>query len=151
MIFFISPCTVLILSECHDISNLCLASSLCCLALAASLYLFSIVTTNDAPVLGTALFGPGLTLLPGSSFSGGTDSAGVFTDGPFGIGNGVILTNGRADGALPDGDQSTDNGAPGSEYCGDDSYNAAVLQLNFDIEDDLDGFNIEFIIASSDV
>ncbi|KAG5657796.1 hypothetical protein KAF25_007829 [Fusarium avenaceum] len=111
---------------------------------------FSIVTTNDANTLAAAIFGQGTTVL-GATFSGASVSSGTFADGPFGIGSGAILTSGAATGALPNGDHYVNNGAPGSDdFCGPNTFNAAILTVDFLVDAALDGVRVELIVASEE-
>lgn len=111
---------------------------------------FSIVTTNDANTLAAAIFGQGTTIL-GATFSGSSASSGTFTDGPFGIGSGAILTSGAADGALPNGDHYVNNGASGSaNYCGSSTFNAAILSVDFFVDPAFNGVRVELILASEE-
>lgn len=111
---------------------------------------FSIVTTNDANTLAAAIFGQGTTIL-GATFSGSSASSGTFTDGPFGIGSGAILTSGAADGALPNGDHYVNNGASGSaDYCGPSTFNAAILSVDFFVDPAFNGVRVELILASEE-
>jgi hypothetical protein len=111
---------------------------------------FSITTTNDAASLAGALFGQGITVLQ-ASFSGAAVSSGVFADGPFGIRDGVILTSGAAVGALPNGDHYVNNGAPGSsDYCGPNTFNAAILTVDIFLDPTYSGVRVEIILASEE-
>ncbi|KAJ4095977.1 hypothetical protein NW756_004797 [Fusarium oxysporum] len=111
---------------------------------------FSIVTTNDANALASAIFGQGITILQ-ASFSGATVSSGTFADGPFGIGSGGILTSGAAVGALPNGDHYVNNGAPGSDtYCNANTFNAAILTVDFFLNPTYSGVRVELILASEE-
>ncbi|KNA98236.1 hypothetical protein FOXG_02632 [Fusarium oxysporum f. sp. lycopersici 4287] len=111
---------------------------------------FSIVTTNDANALASAIFGQGITILQ-ASFSGATVSSGTFSDGPFGIGSGGILTSGAAVGALPNGDHYVNNGAPGSDtYCNANTFNAAILTVDFFLNPTYSGVRVELILASEE-
>ncbi|WKT42206.1 Carbohydrate-binding WSC [Fusarium oxysporum f. sp. vasinfectum] len=111
---------------------------------------FSIVTTNDANALASAIFGQGITILQ-ASFSGATVSSGTFDDGPFGIGSGGILTSGAAVGALPNGDHYVNNGAPGSDtYCNANTFNAAILTVDFFLNPTYSGVRVELILASEE-
>ncbi|KAJ4249690.1 hypothetical protein NW757_007718 [Fusarium falciforme] len=112
---------------------------------------FSVTTSGDANTLAAALFsGPGVTILQ-ASFSGATVSSGSFTDGPFGIGSGAILTSGAAVGALPNGDHYVNNGAPGSNtYCGANTFNAAILSVDILVGVGYNGIDFEYIVASEE-
>ncbi|QPC69492.1 hypothetical protein HYE68_000244 [Fusarium pseudograminearum] len=111
---------------------------------------FSVTATNDANSLASAILGQGITLLQ-ASFSGASISSGSFSDGPFGIGSGAILTSGSAIGALPNGDHYVNNGAPGSDtYCGPNTFNAALLTVDFFLDPTYSGIRFEFIFASEE-
>ncbi|KAH7229929.1 hypothetical protein BKA60DRAFT_590705 [Fusarium oxysporum] len=88
---------------------------------------FSIVTTNDANALASAIFGQGITILQ-ASFSGATVSSGT----------GGILTSGAAVGALPNGDHYVNNGAP------------AILTVDFFLNPTYSGVRVELILASEE-
>ncbi|KAH7006878.1 hypothetical protein EDB80DRAFT_511504, partial [Ilyonectria destructans] len=78
-------------------------------------------------------------------------SSGTFTDGPFGIGSGGMLTSGAAIGALTNGDHYVNNNAPGSDtYCGVNTYNAAILTVDLFLNPTFDGINFEYIMASEE-
>ncbi|KAF4994654.1 hypothetical protein FGRMN_5651 [Fusarium graminum] len=91
-----------------------------------------------------------------SSLSAAPNSVGTFTDGPFGIGNGVILTTGLATGALPQGNREVDNGYrnDGSfdSYCGPDSMNPVLFTIGADISlvAGAKGVRIDFIFATNE-
>ncbi|KAH6889271.1 hypothetical protein B0T10DRAFT_561742 [Thelonectria olida] len=93
------------------------------------------------------------TNTPGNSaqFSGASVSSGTFTDGPFGIGSGGILTSGAAVGALPNGDHYVNNGAPGSDtYCNVNTFNAAILTVDLFVSPPHRGINVQYIVASEE-
>ncbi|UPK99639.1 hypothetical protein LCI18_010574 [Fusarium solani-melongenae] len=112
---------------------------------------FSVTGSNDANVLANALFsGPGITIVQ-ASFSGAAVSSGTFTDGPFGIGSGAILTSGSAVGALPNGDHYVNNGQPGSDtYCNVNTFNAAILTVDVVVGVGYNGIDFEYIMASEE-
>ncbi|KPM43909.1 hypothetical protein AK830_g2619 [Neonectria ditissima] len=125
------------------------------LAISASLFsvcaAFTVSPSDDASVVGNALFsGPGITFLQGS-FSGASGAIGTFTNGPFGIGDGAILTTGEAVGAELGGNTFVSNDAPGSDYCGSNSYDGAVLQVSFSLDPGYNGLQFEYILASQEV
>ncbi|KAG7413798.1 hypothetical protein Forpe1208_v008342 [Fusarium oxysporum f. sp. rapae] len=107
-----------------------------------------IVTTNDGNVLANAaISGPGVTVVSGS-FSGSSMAAGTFSNGPFGIGSGIILTSGSAAGALPGGDGYVANGAAGSNtYCGANTFDGAILTMDIDVDAGFNGFLVQLILA----
>ncbi|KAJ4170439.1 hypothetical protein NW754_006577 [Fusarium falciforme] len=108
---------------------------------------FTIVTNADGNTLGNAMMpGSGITLLSGS-YTGASVASGTFSDGPFGISSGTILTSGRADGATVPGSDN-DNAQPG--YMGGNTFDAAVLSLDISISPPFTGFELEFAFASND-
>ncbi|KAI8650063.1 WSC domain-containing protein [Fusarium sp. Ph1] len=112
---------------------------------------FGVTESGDANTLANAIFsGPGITIIQ-ASFSGASVSSGTFTDGPFGIGSGAILTSGAAVGALPGGDHYVNNGAPGSDtYCGTNTFNAAILTVDVLVQPGYAGIDFEYILASEE-
>jgi hypothetical protein len=121
-----------------------------CAVLLPACQAFSVTTTNDANTLASAIFGNGITILS-ASFSGASVSSGTFVDGPFGIGSGGILTSGAAVGALPNGDHYVNNGAPGSStYCGENTFNAAILTVDLLVQVGFSGLRVEAILASEE-
>ncbi|KAJ4235939.1 hypothetical protein NW759_001024 [Fusarium solani] len=108
---------------------------------------FTVVTNADGTTLGNAMMpGSGISLLSGS-YTGDSAASGTFSDGPFGISSGTILTSGRADGATVPGSDN-DNGQPG--YMGGNTFDAAVLSLDISISPPFTGFELEFAFASND-
>ncbi|UZP39405.1 hypothetical protein NXS19_007221 [Fusarium pseudograminearum] len=94
--------------------------------------------------------GPGLTLV-NWELRAPADSLGTFTDGPFGIGNGGILTTGQASGAMPGGDGNVDNGGDGADvFCGLGSTNAAVVYAGVTPGAGYNGIRIEFVFATNE-
>ncbi|RSL74269.1 hypothetical protein CEP53_000355 [Fusarium sp. AF-6] len=111
---------------------------------------FSVTQSGDATTLANAIFGTGITILQ-ASFSGAAISSGTFTDGPFGIGTGAILTSGAAVGALPGGDHYVNNGAAGSDtWCGSNTFNAAILTVDILVQPGFSGVEFEYIVASEE-
>ncbi|KAJ3523119.1 hypothetical protein NM208_g12574 [Fusarium decemcellulare] len=116
----------------------------------ADLCAYSVSASGDATTLANAIFGQGITILQ-AQFSGAAISSGTFTDGPFGIGNAGILTSGAAEGSLAGGDHYVNNGAAGSDtYCGSNTFNAAILTVDFLVQPGYNGVDVEFIIASEE-
>jgi len=119
--------------------------------------LISVVSEGDPTVVAEAIFnGPGVTVQGASWIAiaeADSSPAGTFTNGPYGIGSGGILTNGfaiRAGASDIDFDQpNTNNVFPGSEeYCGSQTFDATVLQVQIEIDDVYEGVEVEFILSS---
>lgn len=111
----------------------------------------TITTTNDAATLAAAIFnGAGITV-SSASYVGATTGAGTFTDGPFGIGSGAILTSGAAAGALVGGNTLVQNGASGSQFCGaGTTFDGSILTANVNVEAGYNGVLVNFILGSAD-
>lgn len=110
----------------------------------------TITTTSDAATLAAAIFnGAGITF-SSASYAGAAIAAGTFTDGPFGIGSGAILTSGSATGAQVGGSGGGNNGFSGSQFCGYNSFDASVLTVNVNVEAGYNGVLVNFILGSSD-
>lgn len=111
----------------------------------------SITTSNDPTTLAEAIFnGLGVTVV-GATYQGAAGAAGTFTDGPFGIGNGGILTTGTAVGALAGGDHYVNNGVAGSAtYCGPSTFNAAILSVDINVQAGYTGILVNLILASEE-
>ncbi|KAM0296026.1 hypothetical protein ACHAPM_010534 [Fusarium culmorum] len=79
-------------------------------------------------------------------------SAGTFTNGPFGIGSGGILSTGWiSDAKDPSGTIDHDTGTDGSIYCGSGSTtNGAVLQVEIVVGQGHNGLAVEFVIGTSE-
>ncbi|KAM0426529.1 hypothetical protein ACHAPT_008221 [Fusarium lateritium] len=112
---------------------------------------FGVTETGDANTLANAIFsGSGITIL-NAQFSGSAISSGTFTDGPFGIGSGGILTSGAATAALAGGDHFINNGAPGSDtYCGPGTFNGAILTVDLLLGPTYEGISFAYIVASEE-
>ncbi|KAK2669236.1 hypothetical protein RAB80_014762 [Fusarium oxysporum f. sp. vasinfectum] len=105
----------------------------------------SIETSNDATAVPSAIFkGPGISIT-NATF----ENAGIFTSDPFGIGSGGILTTGYSRDADENTyNQNVDAQMDGSEYCGPDTTNAAVLSVELVVEPEYNGLSMEFILAT---
>jgi len=110
----------------------------------------NVLPSNDANAVAGAIFGDGIEVLT-AIFEGTGGSGGLFTDGPFGIGNGGLLTSGLASNTPPGHSNNIEHNSPGSSFCGGSStYDAAVLTADIFIEPGNDGILVEFIVASSE-
>ena len=123
----------------------------------------SIVPSRDVIELGKALRIPGGCTITNITFSGADGSAGTFMDGPFGIGNGVILSSGGVVDALPPNDEggtSTAFNTPGdpdldvllAQEFPEGSFttnDAAALTLTFDA-DSANCLSFELVFGSEE-
>jgi hypothetical protein len=85
-------------------------------------------------------------------YSLGEMSMGTFTDGPFGLGSGGILTSGKATGAYTSGDRNVDTGI-GVGYdgvCAPGTQNINALQVELQLEPGFNGVRIEFVFATQE-
>ncbi|KAH7185980.1 uncharacterized protein B0J16DRAFT_399835 [Fusarium flagelliforme] len=118
--------------------------------------LISVVSENDPTVVAEAIFnGPGVTVQGASWIAiaeADSSPAGTFTNGPYGIGSGGILTNGlatRAGDSFIGDEPNTNNVFPGSEeYCGSQTFDATILEVRIEIGDVYEGVEVEFILSS---
>ncbi|KAF4961153.1 hypothetical protein FGADI_389 [Fusarium gaditjirri] len=114
---------------------------------------FSITKTADDDTVASAIFtGPGLTITNVNALS--ESSMGTFTDGPFGLGCGGILTSGKATGTYLMGDRNVDNGiGSGGQYdyvCASGSQNINALQVQLELASGYNGVRIEFVFATQE-
>ncbi|CEI41789.1 unnamed protein product [Fusarium venenatum] len=98
----------------------------------------SVTSTYDPAVVAGAIFnGAGVTVQQAFWIriaEADSSPAGTFSDGPYGIGSGGILTNGLASNAAGAQSPNTYNTFPGSgQYCGAEGFDATVLQVDIDI------------------
>lgn len=76
-------------------------------------------------------------------------SSGTFLNGPWGMDTGAILTTGSVTGAsYPSSDQSSNNNASGSIFCGANSFDAAVLTMDVKIAANYSGITSTLVYAS---
>ncbi|KAL7766895.1 hypothetical protein ACKLNR_004811 [Fusarium oxysporum f. sp. zingiberi] len=114
---------------------------------------FSITETTDYDTVASAIFtGPGLTIMAVTVL--GESSMGTFTDGPFGLGSGGILTSGTATGAYLMGNRNVDNGVgAGGQYdylCAPGTQNINTLQIQLGFDPGYNGVRIEFVFATQE-
>lgn len=80
------------------------------------------------------------------------NSSGVFSQGPWGMQSGAILTTGAVSGAsyIPgaSSNQCTDNQGRGNPFCGVNSYDAAVLTMNVTLAANYSGITSTLVYAS---
>ncbi|TVY67987.1 hypothetical protein Focb16_v002388 [Fusarium oxysporum f. sp. cubense] len=114
---------------------------------------FSITETTDYDTVASAMFtGPGLTIMAVTVL--GESSMGTFTDGPFGLGSGGILTSGTATGAYLMGNRNVDNGVgAGGQYdylCAPGTQNINTLQVQLGFDPGYNGVRIELVFATQE-
>lgn len=128
------------------------------LAFASTASCLSVTPSNDANELAKALLGEGLTLVS-ATFSGAASSAGLYTHGPLGIRNSIILTTGDAVDVIPGpgtaGEISKSKGTAGNSLCkalngGAESYDAALLSMDVILKPGFSGFSSEFIFTTEE-
>ena len=120
--------------------------------------LISVVSESDPALVAGAIFnGPGVSVQSASWIAlaeADSSPAGIFNNGPYGIGSGGILTNGLAEraGDTGTGDPpNTNNQFPGSEeYCGSQTFDATILQVQIVVDDQYQGVEVEFILSSTE-
>jgi len=119
----------------------------------------SITINNNPNDLVSALVAPnsGITVTS-VNFTGDPTAAGLYTGGPFYIDDGIILATGNVTNALPPNnypDATTDFGLPGCPWCdsiipGYPSYDAAYLEITFDLNESCSGIAFDFIFGSEE-
>lgn len=120
----------------------------------------TITPNNNTGDLSDAFLDPSDDLLTITSvtFEGAPTAAGLYTDGPFGIADGVVLATGDVTNALPPneyGNVSTDFGLDGCEECdeiipGYTTYDAAILTIEFDVDPACTSIAFDFIFGSDE-
>lgn len=133
-------------------------ASFAALAFASTASCLSVTPSNDAHALAKALLGEGLTLVS-ATFSGAAASSGLYTKGPLGIRDSIVLTTGDAVDVIPgpstNGDISKANGGSGNSMCealngGVVSFDAAVLSMDVILQPGFTGFSSEFIFSTEE-
>lgn len=119
----------------------------------------TITPDNDPDHLINALLVPGTGITVKSvTFTGAPTAVGLYTDGPFGIANGIILASGDVTNALPPDESSGTTTAfelPGCPWCDDIipgyvSYDAAILEIVFDVDDSAKSISFDFVFGSEE-
>jgi hypothetical protein len=132
--------------------------------LSLNTYAFFISDTINAPYLVSSFLvaDTGITTTNVSinySLEGGVAS-GIYYDGPMGMANGIILTTGLAQSAMPPNDgsnMSTNLGMPGNSTLVNnivggsvESYDTIVLMIKFDVDIDINSIVFDFIFGSEE-
>lgn len=119
----------------------------------------SIITDSDVNHLLSALLVPNTGITVTSiSFNGASSAAGLYHSGPMGIDDGIILASGDVTNALPpdnSGSTTTDFSLPGCSFCnfiipGYVSYDAAILEITFDVNPACSTLSFDFIFGSEE-
>jgi hypothetical protein len=119
----------------------------------------SIVTTDDAAALASALLGGGTAVtITSATYSGAASASGTYVDGPMNLKKGSLFTTGAALLSVPPDDgpsTSQSNDLPGDALCdalipGYTSYDAAKLTVTFDLEAGYDGISLNSVFGSEE-
>ncbi len=119
----------------------------------------SITPTTNTDSLMNALLIPGTGITVTSvNFIGVDSAAGWYKSGPLGINDGIILSTGKVLDASPldTTNASTDFGEPGDSLCnsitgpGFTSFDAARLELSFDVDISVNAISFQFIFGSEE-
>ncbi|KAL6922240.1 hypothetical protein ACHAPO_002997 [Fusarium lateritium] len=112
---------------------------------------FTVTTSSPNEFANAIISGPGLSVVDVPNKIAPEQSIGTFTDGPFGIGNGGIISTGYATRALESEYRSRDNGGAGSEtFCGGTGYHNAVgIVTQLQLDTGYNGLTVEFIFATA--
>ena len=137
---------------------LALSTAFGCLAYGSAAFGLTVTTTNDANTLATALSSSPAITITSATFSGGTTAAGTYTNGPLGIGNGIVLSSGKSAAAVdPDDNPDTSfaHRKAGSALCdqimgASSSWDAAILTVTFDLAAGYDGISVMSIFGSEE-
>lgn len=113
----------------------------------------SLYVTEDPKAIAEGIFAsPGVSVVDASWIKHAAESAATFGDGPFGIGDGGMLTTGFAIGALEwlGWNDIVDDAGSSPVYCGPNSFDAAVLSVDITVEPGYHGVEMQFILASEE-
>lgn len=133
-------------------------ASFAALAFASTASCLSVTPSNDAHALAKALLGEGLTLVS-ATFSGAAASSGLYTKGPLGIRDSIVLTTGDAVDVIPGpgtkDEISKSNGGSGNSMCealngGVVSFDTAFLSMDVILQPGFTGFSSEFIFSTEE-
>ncbi len=117
----------------------------------------TIVPTDVAATLAAQLAKSGVTVTS-ATLTAASGACGTYSHGPLGIADGVLCTSGQAALAAPPNDKTNAgkaNGMPGSTWCtqvapGATTFDAAVLEVTFDLAAGFDGVGFDFIVGSEE-
>lgn len=132
--------------------------SFAALAFASTASCLSVTPSNDPNALAKALLGDGITLVS-ATYTGSIASSGLYTHGPLGIRDSIVLTTGDAVDVIPGpgtaGEVSKSKGTPGNPMCnsldgGITTYDGAVLSMNVILGPKYVGFSSEFIYTTEE-
>jgi len=116
-------------------------------------------TTSDAGSLASSMQSGGSAItITSAVYSGADQAAGTYAEGPLGISDGILLTTGSAQLALPPSDRTdagADNARPGDPLCdalipGFTSHDATKLTITFDLAPGFDGISFQSIFGSEE-
>jgi hypothetical protein len=132
---------------------------LCCFGSGASAFALTINPTSDPNVLTNAFLSSGIAVtIITSSYSGAGSASATYSQGPLGISDGMLLTSGEANLALPPSEPfkvSKQNNQPGDPLCdalipGFPSLDAAKLTIQFLLAPGFNGISFQFIFGSDE-
>lgn len=113
-------------------------------------YLVSVLLVADSGITTTNV---------GINYSLNGVASGIYYDGPMGIANGIILTTGLAQSAMPPNDApntGTNLGMPGNSLVNNivgstvDSFDTIILTINFNVAADINSIVFDFIFGSEE-
>lgn len=139
------------------------ARALCLIPLFVALgFSITVTTTNDGALLANSAVVNGELDILSVNYTGAALASGTFTDGPFQIGNGTIITTGRADQAPvavnPPANfrPNVNNNFGGSPLCqaiiGNtfQSLDATTLSIRVNVSEEFTGITTTFIFATEE-
>ena len=118
------------------------------------------ITTNDDPndLIDAFLIENSGIAVTSVSYTGDYRAAGLYSDGPFAIDDGIILATGRVTSALPpdnSGKTGTNLYESGCDWCDDlnpgyTSYDAAILEITFNTGLACSSISFDFVFGSEE-
>jgi len=143
------------ISHCGVVASVALAY----LFSSGSAHALTLTNTTDPMVMANAIVGGvyGVTI-KSATYNGAASASATFTNGPLGIPDGILLTTGSAQLAMPPSDSGAtgqSNGLGGDPRCdalipGYTSYDAAKLTITFDLAEGFDGVSFLSIFGSEE-
>ncbi|MBA2662395.1 MAG: choice-of-anchor L domain-containing protein [Bradymonadaceae bacterium] len=119
----------------------------------------SVVTTTDTTILAPALLGSsGAITITGATYIGHEGAVGAFEDGPYGLAKGVAISNGLVAAmpfVTPKTNPSSSLEMDSHALCESltntsDSFDAALLEITFDVADGVEGIQFDYVLGSQE-
>ncbi|KAF9771735.1 hypothetical protein IL306_010612 [Fusarium sp. DS 682] len=112
---------------------------------------FTVTSGSATDFANGMISGPGLSLVNVPNQIAPAGSVGTFSNGPFGIGSGGIVTTGAASGADGGSLQVDNGGGSQTDFCGGTGYtNALAIVAQLQLDTGYNGITVEFIFATEE-